>query len=99
MNHTPGPWQADSEGREGWAVNYDSCAEWSHVAVVRPNSEGSRPVDDDEAEANARMIAAAPELLAALKKLLNETDDGTQLCARHIVDDCKAAIAKAEGQG
>jgi hypothetical protein len=41
--------------------------------------------------ANARLIAAAPDLLAACKMALNEGDD------HKAIEAIKAAIAKAEG--
>lgn len=51
----------------------------------------------DEADANARLIAAAPDLLAALKAILNS--DGLP---EHVHEDNRAraiaAIAKAEGR-
>ena len=55
---------------------------------------------DDEAEearANARLIASAPELLEALSRLLSavEADD---IGPGHI-EDARAAIARARGEG
>ncbi len=47
--------------------------------------------------ADARLMAAAPDLLASLVNLLRETDDGTQLCARRFAEEAKAAICKATG--
>ena len=46
---------------------------------------------------NARLIAAAPELLEALENLLkvHEGEGGTQY---HAVDMARAAIAKAKGE-
>ncbi len=41
---------------------------------------------------------AAPDLLRQLKRLLAETDNGTQACGDKVVFDAKAAIAKAEGK-
>jgi hypothetical protein len=75
--HTPGPWRAAYITRE-------------EVLVVRSaDSEVALVANDNDA--NARLIAAAPELLAALKNLLaGPTWPGAQMTAR-------AAIAKAEG--
>lgn len=59
---------------------------------------GVRGRTNDEGRANARLISAAPDLLAALKELLPEGwgDDETM---DHIpgVAKARAAIAKAEG--
>lgn len=57
------------------------------------------PCLDDESAANARLIAVAPELLAACKRYLNLYDS-----AHHGVDKgqtpylIRKAIAKAEGR-
>ena len=49
-------------------------------------------------EANARLIAAAPELLEALEKALNESGcDGDQ-CGTEWHELARAAITKAKGE-
>jgi hypothetical protein len=50
-----------------------------------------------DAETHARLIAAAPELLACLEDLLREIDKGTLLNARKIVQRADKAIRKARG--
>lgn len=59
----------------------------------------------DDEEANARLIAAAPELLDALKGLLGFCDTpisrrrlGENPDRQEMVDIARAAIAKAEGR-
>ncbi len=58
--HTPGPWEAQMPSRH-------------KISVVTPDERelyiGCVPLA--EAEANARLIAAAPELLAACETLLS----------------------------
>tara|TARA_R110000824_G_scaffold19809_4_gene75933 strand:+ start:738 stop:1043 length:306 start_codon:yes stop_codon:yes gene_type:complete len=50
-------------------------------------------------EANARLIAAAPDMLAALEAVCEFIDFGTPVRpGALIVDDIKAAIAKARGE-
>ena len=62
--HTPGPWTA--KGRKMEARIYGNV-EGGPVAVVPYVTEwASNPYD----EANARLIAAAPELLAALNEIM-----------------------------
>lgn len=60
--HTPGPWFYDDSLKGRLVIN----SERANVAVI--------PYLDREAIANARLIAAAPELLAALKALKNRLD-------------------------
>ena len=73
--HTPGPWEA--EGRDIYGADGFSVAEFDGVFIAReadgrlhPSAAGQsieRP--DDEVAANARLIAAAPDLLEALKRV------------------------------
>lgn len=104
--HTPGPWFA-------FDANYQRLNEYSllpiftigpqefhTVAQVRPGND-----DDDlpaQTEANARLIAAAPDLLAALKALVT-FDSRAYVKQSGIARDlltirkkAKLAIAKAE---
>ena len=85
--HTPGPWFA-TKGRDVMAGDRVIC-----TAYV-PNDSGDR----DEAQANARLIAAAPALLAALEQAISvvETEYADDSA---IVQQCCAAIAQARGEG
>lgn len=78
INHTPGPWSTEYDG-----------------SIVMRDQIVSSPIAPDgatkeERRANAQLIAAAPELLDALRKIAFE-------CASY--NDCwetaQAAIAKA----
>ena len=65
--HTPGPWRSDSP--------YVSAPSGAHRKIVAdcsqdPSWRDSIAISDDECIANARLIAAAPELLAALEQAL-----------------------------
>jgi len=68
--HTPGPWQVDSVpgGHVSFEIN-STDAKWKAVANVSANRIGAGTVDPNEAEANARLIAAAPDMYAELQKL------------------------------
>lgn len=68
--HTPGPWIRG-------ARLLDVCAGASVVATVACAS--SHPATEEQAHANARLIAAAPDLLAALEQCL--TGDGANCLA------------------
>ena len=60
-------------------------------------------VHGPHAYANASLIAAAPELLAALKEIADECErrlrKGEDSGDRLTLQLCNAAIAKAEGRG
>jgi hypothetical protein len=61
-NHTAGPWAHDDH--EIYSEQTD------HGAAICTMNTTSAHFTKEEAEANARLIAAAPELLAALQKLV-----------------------------
>jgi hypothetical protein len=99
MSHTPGPWTIEQEsGNEGEAeviVSDKRTICWT--ADTWSDAEGEASITEED-RANGRLIAAAPELLAALKALVDAQvcrDDGKD-CA--ICEDAYAAIAKAEGR-
>jgi hypothetical protein len=88
--YTPGPWKVEGTPRRGWDIF--SSAKGCYVAFDEPLREGAISLEGD-----ARLIAAAPELLEALENLLkvHEGEGGTQC---HAGDIARAAIAKAKGQ-
>ncbi|MFN7882944.1 MAG: hypothetical protein ACK5PF_08010 [bacterium] len=83
--HTPGPWSAQTNGAQ-WVVH---AGRKQRVASVHTGLVGQ--------EANARLIAAAPDLLAAGRLLLRACDEGDADMAMDGYDLLRAAIAKAEG--
>ena len=62
--HTPGPWTAEFHGSV-WHIEEGGGVQLSCV-YVWTEDDGEK-----EAAANARLMAAAPELLAALKRTLS----------------------------
>lgn len=97
MNHTPGPWLVDRAG-EVRDINSDG-QEWGAVANVTPNQLGKRMISEDEADANALLIAAAPDLLRACESVIRSMD-GTfmSVVTGDVANDVRAAIAKAKGE-
>lgn len=93
--HTPGPWTVQEE-IDGPVQNTRIVAH--KKAVASTAQQCGRPHHWNEAEANARLIAAAPELLEACEALVNaySIHDGT-VHAR-AVDVAVAAIRKATGE-
>ena len=98
MNHTPGPWATFSD------------AEIRTLTIMRPTRSGEiatvqfptieDAAKDAECEANACLIAAAPDMLAALIKTsdnlsgLSQSDDDIFAAMNRRV---RAAIVKATG--
>lgn len=90
MPHTRGPWGVMNRYAHVVAVGGGEV-----IADIRNGGGGY----DYTAEANARLIAAAPELLAALKAVADELegylpDDRNS----EALEDAYDAIAKAEGR-
>ena len=77
--YTPGPWEVDG-------------TEWG---CVRRAKTGDGITYDIFNVDDARLIAAAPDLLAALKAIVH---DGMVHWSTVIKDQTLAAIAKAEGR-
>ena len=92
--HTPGPWMAEGERV------FSETPYTQHVATTHVTGDGSRATLD----ANARLIAAAPNLLSALEEISARCDEATDhghiwadtvIRIGRIVD---AAIAEAKGE-
>ena len=102
--HTPGPWKLMPEfhGDHGQYYITDE-ADGSEIASVTAWIGEHRA----EAEANARLIATAPELLAALASIAEMTDpddpesyrsDDREGCIDAVQAAARAAISKASVQ-
>lgn len=98
--HTPGPWHVEpvtnEDGEQFWSEDFAGKV----FCVCHPGTEcNATTVVDWINEGDARLIAAAPEMLKAVQRVLDrgyvsssideERDDHTMLVA---------AIAKATGQ-
>ena len=94
--HTPGPWTLEPSCIRGGDRSRS-------LVICGPGRvSGRSPAEHGEDEANARLIAAAPELLQACREALAdlegylaewETDP-----ALETVQELRAVIAKATGQ-
>jgi hypothetical protein len=86
-NFTKGEWFAKREGQSTVYIECRIGSGWlQEVAACGPTANGS-----EEQEANAKLIAAAPDLLEALKNL--ENDNGQ--IPDHAWKLVRDAIAKA----
>lgn len=101
VTHTIGPWRRERNLDATYVIGSDGIG--SVVCEVRAYSEAP-----EETAANARLIAAAPDLLAALKAYVDWFGGAhVQGCPADDTCDCPgsavnglvdAAIAKAEGR-
>lgn len=95
MTHTPGPWIA---------MPHKDNSRRFQVRGPDPDGCGSSPISyfvcENAKRDNAILIAAAPELLAALTELVHYDDGSSEPGAygHEVLGRCKSAIAKAEGR-
>ena len=91
MSHTPGPWKV-AENLFGNTASYEVYANvetksgkggYTRICQITPRDQ----------KANARLIAAAPELLEALEKCL-----GFVVAHPQFTEDLRNLIAKARGE-
>jgi hypothetical protein len=103
--HTPGPWFAVKNTRY-WDIVLKNEPHQVGLASVIVTPRSDRYQDDDiEIEANARLIAAAPDLLAALENTLQfaeachrmTEDKYMRIAIGNDIMKARAAIAKATG--
>lgn len=98
--HTPGPWKA-----EGWNEIVVNSAE-GYTLALAPSGRKSSSLE--EIRANACLIAAAPDMVDALKwaescffPLIHanslEQREHASKDAAHALERIRAALAKAEG--
>jgi hypothetical protein len=111
-NHTPGPWQIDSEDGQWWIYGGGDARATTGIAkcdlivnavmgICKQQNVIGQRMPDGEREANARLIAAAPDLLDALREIVDvgaeyyDMDSGEN--GSPAMAAARAAIAKAEG--
>jgi hypothetical protein len=98
LKHTPGPWTTDVHGFIYAAPDSELPDRTNQgasivVAKVLKHSSG-RPI------ANARLISAAPDLLAALQIMVNAANvaEIDPLVMFASIEKARAAISKATGE-
>jgi len=110
--HTPGPWKIKRMKHSEFSfwhyaiehtTNARDCFVVRECGPVWSRPTKGKPYRNAEALANARLIAAAPELLSALKAIVNEYEQDVWNCIEPTVsidhyEASKQAIAKAEGR-
>ena len=94
IQYTPGPWGKQyiesSKFNEYWSIS--SCR--GDIAI-----QFNVGIGEKENQANARLIAAAPELLKALEKMVSILENA-RMKEFHmdVLEESKQAITKAEGK-
>jgi|SRR2546425_7977966 len=103
MTHTPGPWHLDKHADARTVCDGQHNGENAYADEIAVIRFGPKP----EALANARLIAAAPELLEALELTIDGAcglwctwGDSPYQCDRHCnrCIQAHAAIARAKGE-
>lgn len=106
--HTPGPWEVDSCG-DPLIVNGPEHGDASIVAILATDAANAWGYGEEETRANARLIAAAPDLLdaaeeisAAASAVIGAWECGDLAAAVNLLDACREslrdAISKAKGE-
>ena len=101
--HTPGPWTYDQGQYADWGCVKDASGFLVAKSVVPYGTDQNacRRERIDPCEANARLIAAAPDLLEALETLESMPDERSihDISNEELAawEKARAAIAKAKG--
>jgi hypothetical protein len=91
--HTPGPWWVQ-RFKEGTLAVYGPYSKTKDILDF-----GTRNYPATITDADLSLILAAPDLLAALRALVEFADNGTPIQpGAAVVDDARAVIAKALGE-
>lgn len=110
VEFTPGPWGLNSVfgpstgvlsvTHPTWKNNSHPIARVYRRLMDDRREDGTHQFDDAEAQANANLIAAAPEMLEALTELLDRLDvvRFRGWVGHPLMNKGRAAIAKAKGR-
>lgn len=107
--HTPGPWRVIEEDGDGKCQHTDKCKTWvldseerGNMALMQAWYSGNDPDVFEEVRANARLIAAAPDLLDVLEKVTDPyrslPDEVLEEVAPDWLAEAFAAVTKAKGE-
>lgn len=92
MNYTKGEWKVASTGFDREYRKFIVLDnEWLWITAE------AKGETEEEAEANAHLVSAAPEMYEALKAIIDEAR-GTDRFGGDQITDALNAIAKAEGK-
>lgn len=83
--HNPGPWQAD------YRDDYDD-PRWDVYCAGKLNTQAIAVVFEPNAEDNARLIAKAPAMYAAIRKAIDFLENTMPITAESIVYELLDAV-------
>jgi len=101
MSYTPGPWAIEKDSKDIVKVRaYATVATCTTAGLW--DSKRTQVISPEECMANARLIAAAPELLEALEAFDKAAKESTTIIgfaakAFKLLTKTRAVIAKAKG--
>lgn len=95
-SHTPGPWLREGTivytlEHHGWRKGKEEFRNRFSVQIVR-----GPDISDEETEANARLIQAAPDMHDALVAILFQVIQGPVLERDACITQARAALAKTQ---
>lgn len=100
--HTPGPWYTKAKAIDPHDLNVLHDDKWGSVYVTSVRIVNTTPT---ATEANARLITAAPDLLAALQEMIianhgipANPEDESDHVRRSALIQARAAIQAATGE-
>ena len=99
--HTPGPWSYFEQNTWGGAlprVRYGCVRSPGPDSFVIVNGCAPGGIEEEQ-RANARLIAAAPDLLAACENFVESYESSQSWPTQAQVDAARAALAQATGEG
>lgn len=102
QTHTPGPWTYGPKNDDGHRFIFGPDETPDHNESGEPIIAELWDASDSVSEADARLIAAAPDLLAGAKWALSALEAKNGMCHEDGPTECeacalRAAIARAEG--
>lgn len=100
MKHTPGPWYVGTQNDKLYIITRPPRPSNDDIVDI-PDVKVICPLNPCNSDANARLISAAPELLAVCQAIIAASSDGRDVVTllvdlRGIALAALAAVSKAE---
>ena len=95
---TPGPWEPAYMGGVCIGIRKKHQAGYSQMVLntILPETDEAYEREKEEIEANARLGAAAPELLEALQALIETLDEGGKMSDNNFLFLLNLRISRAK---